>query len=1039
MSFVLFEVIVPAEKEDIQNVTQERQESGGSDSDMDGEGDTESDANNGEEEDEIGEWNYSEEKSKINGKNDDTDKGCSGTETEDSKKKDGSSEEVNSAGTKSNSVGVKQVSTAADTKFTVKKVDKHSHEPIVITGDQLSKETELNLNENNPQNEPSNENKNKTEPEKNGASRKDDRDNQKQNEDQAKHVEKTAPANGEKQSQNQKPSEKDAQNQPQNDKDKTNLKKTVSGEMKTQEQSNQNKPETEKTSDRQNNGGDKDEDIKQPQKRSKRKKKKDQFAVQKVKDDPNSTESKNPDFEQSKNDKKSEKTTKTDESKEKNKFGRKVQFESLKQKSGKKSDNITEENSGCNSTENSGCDSIENSTENSGSNSIENSGENSGNISDDNSGYSTERKLSTSSRNTPKYEHQFSMVEFIPEQTSTLLESVKETISYLDIKNSVIIMTEDKLCYKVSFVEESGSRCELILKFLKSCGVGLKDKSSISVIPVSIYYDIDTDTKNNEELKDHSSGEDVVKDDDFKKSVKSRLVVDQVVQSVKTSAALTFDYLVLTFLASLIAAVGLIESSSVVLVASMLISPLMGPILAIVFGSVIKNPSLWKLGLKNELIGLAVCISCGFIFGLLPAGLTMIGTSWRITEEFPTIEMSSRGTPRSLGVGILIAIPSGAGVALSVLGGNMGSLVGVAISASLLPPAVNAGMLWAYSIMTAISPPSTVPTDSLGNLTDDLCDHFEFIDNTYQPNFFCDMWKEAAMLGFISLILTMLNIVAILLMGFLVLKVKEVVPLKEKDTFTEFFHNDIKIARKSYQTHKNYESRALFHRILANRQNQQTVTKDADNNDKIQLFPNNVQMINRKKLEIIAAQKDVQDITRRLNTSVNCNYDLSGQSLESLVPEQTKEETLTTSRSNRNFEVVTYPDDISKDKVKENQPPKADDDDPSIQKELKELDRILKKPSSIDLEEIQMQVLNKDQSAERDENIEVEEQLQLKLADLFENPEDTSSQNPPTLKNSNDTGDTNKSDSDNNFISQEATCDTDSEGEASQPLLNLKV
>lgn len=45
-------------------------------------------------------------------------------------------------------------------------------------------------------------------------------------------------------------------------------------------------------------------------------------------------------------------------------------------------------------------------------------------------------------------------------------------------------------------------------------------------------------------------------------------------------------------------------------------------------------------------------------------------------------------------VGIAIAIPSGMGVALSVLGNNTSSLVGVAISASLLPPLVNAGMLW---------------------------------------------------------------------------------------------------------------------------------------------------------------------------------------------------------------------------------------------------------------------------------------------------------------------------------------------------------
>lgn len=49
-----------------------------------------------------------------------------------------------------------------------------------------------------------------------------------------------------------------------------------------------------------------------------------------------------------------------------------------------------------------------------------------------------------------------------------------------------------------------------------------------------------------------------------------------------------------------------------------------------------------------------------------------------------------RGRLRSLWVGVLIALPSGAGVALSILGGNAGSLVGVAISASLLPPVVNA-------------------------------------------------------------------------------------------------------------------------------------------------------------------------------------------------------------------------------------------------------------------------------------------------------------------------------------------------------------
>ena len=100
--------------------------------------------------------------------------------------------------------------------------------------------------------------------------------------------------------------------------------------------------------------------------------------------------------------------------------------------------------------------------------------------------------------------------------------------------------------------------------------------------------------------------------------------------------------------------------------------------------------------------------------------------------EWPTREMRSRGDLkywchaalkgelRALWVGVLVAVPSGAGVALSVLGGNAGSLVdilencvnhhkthystcqvGVAISASLLPPAVNAGFFWALSLLVA--------------------------------------------------------------------------------------------------------------------------------------------------------------------------------------------------------------------------------------------------------------------------------------------------------------------------------------------------
>ena len=62
--------------------------------------------------------------------------------------------------------------------------------------------------------------------------------------------------------------------------------------------------------------------------------------------------------------------------------------------------------------------------------------------------------------------------------------------------------------------------------------------------------------------------------------------------------------------------VGLVESSSVVLVASMLISPLMGPILAGVFGTVIKDN---KLRLKSKVLFFIIDISHRKSFQVLDA------------------------------------------------------------------------------------------------------------------------------------------------------------------------------------------------------------------------------------------------------------------------------------------------------------------------------------------------------------------------------------------------------------------------------------
>ena len=99
----------------------------------------------------------------------------------------------------------------------------------------------------------------------------------------------------------------------------------------------------------------------------------------------------------------------------------------------------------------------------------------------------------------------------------------------------------------------------------------------------------------------------------FYNSIKSRMMVREVITNIESNAHFTFDFLMLLILAAIIAFIGLVESSSVVLVASMLISPLMGPILAGIFGSVVGDSKLRRLGVLNEFISLLICIFAGMI------------------------------------------------------------------------------------------------------------------------------------------------------------------------------------------------------------------------------------------------------------------------------------------------------------------------------------------------------------------------------------------------------------------------------------------
>lgn len=171
------------------------------------------------------------------------------------------------------------------------------------------------------------------------------------------------------------------------------------------------------------------------------------------------------------------------------------------------------------------------------------------------------------------------------------------------------------------------------------------------------------------------------------------LAVEEIYENVKKQASLSFDYFAFIILAAIMAGLGLIQNDITVIVASMLLSPLMGPLLGVALGYVVKDRKLFIRGTKNELIGVALSMLVGVMIAIVISLLIPSKLSSIIADVDGNLvtEITRRGSFISIDVGI--AIFSGAAVALSITRGNMSALVGVAISASIMPPAVNAAMM----------------------------------------------------------------------------------------------------------------------------------------------------------------------------------------------------------------------------------------------------------------------------------------------------------------------------------------------------------
>jgi len=144
-----------------------------------------------------------------------------------------------------------------------------------------------------------------------------------------------------------------------------------------------------------------------------------------------------------------------------------------------------------------------------------------------------------------------------------------------------------------------------------------------------------------------------------------------------------FDYFYLIGLSTLMATLGLLLDSSAIVIGSMLIAPLMYPILGVALGLVMMNHNINLL--QRAISTLTKSLGAGL-------GLSVVA-AWFFGNEamYQTAEVLARTDPSHLH--LLVAVVAGAAVAYMLARPEWGdALPGVAIAVALVPPLATIGI-----------------------------------------------------------------------------------------------------------------------------------------------------------------------------------------------------------------------------------------------------------------------------------------------------------------------------------------------------------
>ena len=169
------------------------------------------------------------------------------------------------------------------------------------------------------------------------------------------------------------------------------------------------------------------------------------------------------------------------------------------------------------------------------------------------------------------------------------------------------------------------------------------------------------------------------------------VVWEEVEARTSENVEFSFNFVAFMILACLIASVGILLDSPILIIGAMVVGPEFGPIAGLCVATVQRRPELAKRSAKALAIGFPIGISAAFLFthavrltDLMPADFS--------SSEHPLTQFISHPDAFSF----IVASFAGTAGVLSLTSAKSGALVGVLISVTTIPAAANIGVAAAY-------------------------------------------------------------------------------------------------------------------------------------------------------------------------------------------------------------------------------------------------------------------------------------------------------------------------------------------------------